>query len=195
MPRSTATRVALFASGTALLVGSGALAYRRDPSPTEVAFFRALNERPDALRRPNWALMLGGTLGAVPAASTVALLAHRRRLAAHLAVGGTAAYVLAKLVKPFVGRARPGTLLEDVAFRDDIGGNQGWISGHAAVSSSIALIAGSSMPVPARLGVYTWSAIVGAGRMYAGAHLPLDVAGGYGLGMMIAALAEPRAPS
>ncbi len=156
--------------------------------------FRALNDRPDALRRPNWVLMLGGTLGAVPAASAVALLAHQRRLAAHLALGGTAAYILAKMVKPYVGRARPGTLLEDVAFRDEIGGNQGWISGHAAVSSSLALIAGPTLPTPARVGAYAWSAIVGAGRMYAGAHMPLDVAGGYGLGMMIAALAEPHAP-
>jgi membrane-associated phospholipid phosphatase len=182
----------MFTTGMALLVGSGIVAFGRDPSGTEVAVFRALNDGPEVLRRPNWALMLGGTLGAVPAASAVALVARRRRLAVHLAVGGTSAYVLAKVVKPYVGRPRPGSLLEDVTFRDEIGGNQGWISGHAAVSSTLALTAGPSMPAAARVGAYAWSAIVGAGRMYAGAHMPLDVAGGYGLGLMIAALAEPR---
>jgi membrane-associated phospholipid phosphatase len=184
-------RLALFAGGAALFVGSGILA-AQGLSAAETKVFRSLNERTDALRRPNWVLMLGGTFGAIPVSAGAAVLAKRPKLAGHLAAGGTAAYILAKLVKPAVGRGRPGNLLEDVSFRDEIGGDHGWISGHAAVSSSLVLIAGPSLPPIARAGAYTWAAAVATGRMYAGAHLPLDVVGGAGLGMMIAAVARPR---
>ncbi len=190
MARAVSTRLAMLGAGAILFVGSGALA-RRGLGEAETAAFRSVNERSDAMRQPNWVLMLGGTFGAIPAASAAALTARQRGLAAHLAAGGVAAYVLAKIVKPYVGRGRPGNLLEGVAFRDEIGGDRGWVSGHAAVSSSLVLIAGPSLPAAARACAYTWAATVGAGRLYAGAHLPLDVAGGLGLGMMIAAVLEP----
>jgi membrane-associated phospholipid phosphatase len=184
-------RLVLFAGGAALFVGSGILA-AQGLSDTETRVFRALNQRTDALRRPNWVLMLGGTFGAIPVSAGAALLAKRPHLATRLAAGGTAAYILAKVVKPAVGRGRPGNLLADVAFRDEISGDQGWISGHTAVSSSLVLIAGPSLPPALRAGAFAWAGAVATGRMYAGAHLPLDVVGGAGLGMMIAALTRPR---
>ena len=191
MARSHRARVRLFAGGVALLVGSGVLARRGGPSEVEVRLFRTLNQGPEALRRLNWALMLGGTLGAVPTAAILAWRTGHPHLATRLAAGGTAAYVLAKFVKPYVGRERPGVILPDVAFRDEIGGDRGWLSGHAAVSTSLALIAGPSLSPAARAGAYVGAGAVCTGRMYAGAHLPLDVAGGIGLGMVIAALTEP----
>lgn len=194
MARSARARVRLFASGAALMVGSGVLSRGSRPSGPEVRLFRAVNAGPDVLRRPNWALMLGGTLGAVPSAGAVAWRAGHPRLAARLVTGGTAAYVFAKFVKPYVGRERPGMLLADVTFRDEIGGDRGWLSGHAAVSTSLALIAGPALPPRARAWAYAWAGAVCLGRIYAGAHFPLDVAGGVGLGLMIAALTEPASP-
>ena len=182
----------MFASGAALLVGSGWLARTR-LTDEEVSAFRALNEQSDAMKDAAWASMLGGTLGAVPAAAGVALLAGRRRLALELAIGGTAAYLLAKGVKPIVGRARPHGLLGGVRFRDEIGGNEGWISGHAAVSSSLALISAPELPPAGRVAAYAAATAIGLSRMYAGAHLPLDVIGGAGLGLIIASLMpDPR---
>jgi membrane-associated phospholipid phosphatase len=190
MARSSVARLGLFAAGVALVGATGALSCRRDPDPLEVAAFRRVNGMPDELRWPVWVIMLGGTFGAVPASAGVAWLAGRRRLAVHLMGGGTAAYLLAKALKPYVDRGRPGSLLEDVSFRDRIGGNQGWISGHAAVATTLGLTAGPALPPGPRAAVYAWAASVSAGRMYAGAHMPLDVVGGAGLGMMIAALAK-----
>lgn len=181
----------MFAGGAGLLVWSGVLSYEREPTREEVSMFRWINGRTGALARPIWVVMLAGTFGAVPVSAAAALIAKRRRLAVHLAVGGTGAYVLAKAVKPLVGRGRPGLLLERVAFRDQIGGDRGWVSGHTAVATSLALVAGPSSPPWLRVGSYLVATAVGAGRMYAGAHMPLDVAGGAGLGMMIAAVMEP----
>lgn len=182
----------MFAGGAALLVGSGWLARER-LTEEEVSAFRALNERSDAMQQAAWALMLGGTFGAIPAAAGLALIARRRRLALELAIGGTAAYLLAKGVKPIVGRARPHGLLRGVRFRDEIGGNEGWISGHAAVSSSLALIAAPQLPPAGRAAAYGAATAIGLSRMYAGAHMPLDVIGGAGLGLMIASLMpDPR---
>ncbi len=174
-----------------MFVGSGVVA-ARGVSDAEAGAFRRLNDATDSLRWPNWVLMLGGTFGAIPASATAAALAKRRGLAVRLAAGGTAAYILAKAVKPAVSRGRPGTLLADVSFRDEIGGDHGWISGHVAVSSSLVLIAASSLPPVLRAGAYGWAFAVATGRIYAGAHLPLDVVGGAGLGMMIAAIFRDR---
>ncbi|HEY3264899.1 MAG TPA: hypothetical protein VGK12_07060, partial [Actinomycetota bacterium] len=67
--------------------------------------------------------MQAGTFATVPAVSALALVAGRRRLAASLAVGGTIAWVGAKLAKPFGGRARPRGVLPDVRIREGIEGD------------------------------------------------------------------------
>jgi hypothetical protein len=53
----------------------------------------------------------------VPAAVLVAVIARRFRLAIGLALAGVGVYVLAKVVKRFVERGRPGTLLDEVVVR------------------------------------------------------------------------------
>jgi undecaprenyl-diphosphatase len=131
--------------------------------------------------------MQAGTFGTAPAASAVAFLAGRRKLAAGLAGGGTAAWLLAKQAKPFGGRPRPGGVLDGVRTRERIEGDLGWVSGHAAVSTTLALVASPWVPAWARPMLAGVVATTGFGRMYVGAHLPLDLVGGVGLGMVIAA--------
>jgi undecaprenyl-diphosphatase len=187
MARSLGSRIAIAGAGAALVVGTG-VAAARGLDERETAVFRFLNDvPPDGLRRLNWAVMLGGTYWAVPSAAAAAAYAGRPRLAVALAAGGTASYLLAKAIKPIVGRDRPGGLLSDVTFRDEIGGNRGWVSGHAAVSTTLAMTAWPSLPPVGRVTVTVAAVGVDLGRMYAGAHLPLDVAGGLGLGMLVAA--------
>ena len=90
--------------------------------------------------------MQAGTFGTVPAVSVLALLAGRKRLAASLAVGGTIAWVGAKLIKPFGGRARPQGVLPDVTIREGIEGDLGWVSGHTAVATTLAFVAAEELP-------------------------------------------------
>jgi membrane-associated phospholipid phosphatase len=174
-----------------LFLASRAEARRAELPAYEVALFRRVNGASDRIRVPVRTIMQAGTFGTVPAVSVLAWLFGRRRLATSLALGGTMAWVGAKLAKPFGGRARPEGVLPDVILREPIEGDLGWVSGHTAVATTIAFVAAEELPRAARPVLATIVGTVGFGRMYVGAHLPHDVLGGAGLGMMISAVIPP----
>ena len=174
-----------------LFLVSRAEARRTELPAYEVALFRRINGASDRIRVPVRTIMQAGTFGTVPAVSVLAWLFGRNRLAASLAVGGTIAWVGAKVAKPFGGRQRPKAVLPDVATREPIQGDLGWVSGHTAVATTIAFIASEELPGPSRPVLLGIVGTVGFGRMYVGAHLPHDVVGGAGLGMMISAVSPP----
>ncbi len=102
-----AGRVARFGLGAVLFLVSLAEARRGELPGYEERFFRTANGASDRIRVPVRAVMQAGTFGTVPVVSVLALLAGRKRLAASLAVGGTIAWVGAKLIKPFGGTGTP----------------------------------------------------------------------------------------
>jgi undecaprenyl-diphosphatase len=99
-----------------------------------------------------------------------------------LALSGIVTYGLAKVVKAFVQRGRPGALLDHVALRGTYAGGLGFVSGHAADAVALAAAASPYLDRRGRVVVWGLAAVVGAARLYVGAHLPLDVSGGAGLG-------------
>jgi membrane-associated phospholipid phosphatase len=126
-----------------------------------------------------------GTFGAVPAASAVAVVARRPRLAAALAVGGTAAWVTAKAAKRVVARGRPASIIGEVQQRGAEEGDQGFPSGHAAVSTAMTVVLWPDVSPSWRLTLTALTGLVPFGRMYVGAHLPLDLVGGSALGLVL----------
>ena len=153
----------------------------------EAAVFLFFNDLPGVGYTPVWIVMQLGQLLAIPVVAVAALLFRRRRLALDLTLSGVATYGLAKLVKAFVQRGRPGALLEDVALRGTYPGGLGFVSGHAA--DAVALAAAASPYLGRRGRILAWSLAAGVGmaRVYVGAHLPLDICGGAGLGYAVAA--------
>ena len=184
-----ASRAVRFALGTGLFLASRAEAKLGRLPAYEERIFRATNGASDSIRVPVRAVMQAGTFVTVPIVAAIAFLAGRRRLAAKLLVGGTIAWFGAKAAKPLGGRERPkGVLGGDVVLREKIEGDLGWVSGHTAVATTLAFAAGEELPGWTRPVLGGVVGAVGFGRMYVGAHLPHDIVGGAGLGMMISSL-------
>jgi len=173
--------------GGTLLALSAAIASTERVGTLERDLFRLVNHLPSALEVPLIGVMQAGAIAAVPACAAIALVAKRRRLARDLAVSGTTAWLLAKVVKDVVSRARPDALLSDVIVRHAGDTGLGFPSGHAAVAAALATAAGPFLPRRARHATWLIVALVSAGRVYVGSHLPDDVLGGMALGWMIGA--------
>jgi glycosyltransferase 2 family protein len=185
-------RILRFGVGGALFFGSFVEAKGGRLLVYEERIFRGVNGATDRIRVPVRVIMQAGTFATVPAVAAVALLLGRRRLATSLLASGTVAWLGAKAAKPLAGRARPEGLIENVRVREGITGDLGWVSGHMAVATTLAFVGGEAVPSWARPLLLALAGVTGAGRMYVGAHLPHDVVGGAGLGMMISALVRPR---
>lgn len=169
--------------GTAGVVATACAVRRGSVGPREVAVFRAVNALPGRLSPPVWIVMQGGALGAVPVAAAAAAVSGRPALARHLLVSGSSAWVLAKVAKGLARRPRPAVLLPETRCRGRRATGLGYVSGHAAVVVSLAAAAGPRLGPRGRAACAVAVPAVWLARMYVGAHLPLDVAGGAALGL------------
>lgn len=170
----------------AAVVAVTALAVRnRDVSPWEASAFRAVNGLPGAVYPVAWACMQLGAFGAAPVAAGAAWLAGDRELAARLLASGVGTWALAKLVKQVVRRPRPGALLPGIRCRGRPAAGLGYLSGHAGVAAALGAAAFPRLGRGGRALVLIAVPVVGLTRIYAGAHLPLDVAGGAALGLAV----------
>jgi membrane-associated phospholipid phosphatase len=185
----------LGAPGVQLGVGLAALlatagAVRQDRvGPREARAFQAVNGLPDPLHLPAWAVMQLGSFGAIPVSAAAAWLARDRELAALLLIGGTGTWALSKAVKQVVRRPRPATLLPGIRRRGRDATGLGYLSGHAGVAVALGAAALPRLGLRGRALTLTVMPLVGLTRIYVGAHLPLDVAGGAALGLAVNAAA------
>lgn len=175
------------AVGALLLVLSALPVEEHSLSGTERATFRAINHVPGLPFSPVWLLMQAGNVVAVPLAAAAALFARRPRLAAGLAVAGGLTYAGAKVVKQFVTRGRPSTLVDGVELHGAVARGLGFVSGHAGVAVALAVVAFPYLGRRARWAVGGLAAFVCVARVHVGAHLPLDVVGGAALGLLVGA--------
>jgi undecaprenyl-diphosphatase len=175
--RQVATGLVLFGtSALAATVGG--------PSRWELAAFRPVNALPNAIHPPVWTVMQLGALGAGPLLGAVAWRVGRRDLAARMVADATATWALAKVIKRMVQRGRPAALVSGTHVRGKEATGFGYLSGHAGVATGLMTAAASAIPGQRRL--FAAAAVsVGLARVYVGAHLPLDVIGGFGLGLAV----------
>lgn len=176
---------ARFLLGVAGLVVSGMSIDHDHVGRPEEAVFRGVNELPDSLYRPAWLVMQVGTIGAVPVAAVVALATGRRLTARRVLQTGTATWLVAKAVKRAYGRPRPASLLATARCRGEAATGMGYVSGHAGISTTLALSWWPELGPVGRWVALVVPPVVGATRVYVGAHLPLDVLGGVALGLAV----------
>ena len=172
---------------TVVVAATAAMAATHRVGRLEEDVFRLINRLPEFLRPALNLIMQGGALAAVPVVAAIAVSVRRVRLARDVAISGASVWLLAKVVKSVVGRQRPFVALEAV-FRHATDTGLGYPSGHAAVAAAIATAAAPYMSHRMRRVAWSTVIVVGIARIYVGAHLPLDVIGGWALGWLIGSL-------
>lgn len=189
--RPNPVRLAVIFSVASLVFVATTLEVANDPvAQWEIDVFNAVNELPDWLYVVIWPFMQYGVFVTIPIATLVAWFLHRRRLAVLLGVSGVSIYLLAKVVKQIVDRGRPNAFVETVVEREHFAaGSIGYTSGHVAVAATIATLTIIHLPRPFREITVALVFIVMFGRMYVGAHLPLDMVGGMAMGVAAGTLA------
>ena len=183
-----ASRVISGAVAVGALAASAGVARRREVSAAEDGVFRRCNRAPDELAAPAWGVMQAGSLGAALAAAAVTATCRGRRDGLVVLAVGSGVWSGVKLVKPLVGRGRPAAHLDGVVVRGQPQNGLGYPSGHAAVAMALALATTDRRRWrPLGLAIAT---LVGFSRMYTGAHLPLDVVGGWAIGTLAGVTGE-----
>ena len=170
-----------------ILVGTTAAAKRGVPS-WEHRTCKAINGLPDALAPFAWPPMQFGSLISPFVVGAIAYGRNRRpEPATSIIAAGFASWITAKGMKKLVGRGRPHDFDSETNLRlwTEIDGSLGFVSGHAAVAMATAGIIHRYVSPGLGAAAYGVAALVGFSRIYAGAHLPIDVLGGAALGVLV----------
>lgn len=150
----------------------------------ELSLFRALNNLPSAI---GWAFLLitiFGSIGIAWVISIVALFRRRYAFFAQVFLASTAAWFGAKFVKSFDIRQRPYDILQNVHVIDIRDTAVGYPSGHMAVATALALVIAPRLGANGRRILYIAVFLVGVSRVVVGMHAPLDILGGFGVGLI-----------
>lgn len=172
-----------------LLVGTAVPIESHSVPSWEAEIFHAINDLPGVLYPVLFVVMQLGNFVAIPVIAFVTwAITRRRRIAIDLALSGAAAWLVARVLKEVIHRGRPANLLSHVVVRGDPAHGFGYISGHTAVAAALATIAATYFGPRITAVAVALATIVGLSRIYVGAHLPLDVAGGAAVGWAVGSL-------
>lgn len=173
--------------GAALAIASSyAVAVQRPVPSWELELTEWINGVPDWIGSASYPVMQLGTLTG-PLLGAIAIAVFRRDLVLSAAVmlTGLGTWFAAKGVKRMVERERPLTFLPDLLVREGDGSGLGYISGHSAVAASAAMMCLVAVPRRFRPAFFAAAVIVGLARIVHGVHLPADVVGGWGFGVLL----------
>ncbi len=179
--------IILFFSGI-LIFTVGATLAKRGVSDLEEAIFLFFNGMSDSLHWPFWIFSQFGTLGVVLLLSALFLIIKQKTLSMLILIGGLASYALAYGLKQFDFRARPGAVLLEANVREGSNATLGFPSGHAAVATILCLLLLVYLPKKWRPYLIVTAMLVMLSRLYLGVHLPLDLIGGFGIGLSVFSL-------
>jgi undecaprenyl-diphosphatase len=179
--------------GLAILAASIVAARRRDIPAWEVRVFQAINRLPGWLY---WLLWLPMQLGNLVVGTLVGLAVGWVAREPAVAVGVILAMILKLVTERIVRREmraylavreRPGSSLDGAVLRgDDVPATgASFPSGHVILVAAIGCVVGPTLPAAWLWAPFLLTALVMIGRVYVGAHNPLDVTAGLGAGLLL----------
>ena len=156
----------------------------------ERSAFLRVNGLPSWLYGPLWPVQQLGVLVVGPLLALVALALRRWRLALALVAATVAKLLTERTVKMLVSRERPGVSIGDEAhLRGDVPARgESFVSGHAVLAVTLAGLIAPYLPGRWRWVPWGLALVVLFARVYVGAHNPLDVVCGAGVGLVVAGL-------
>lgn len=160
------------------------LAANRQVSLLEGGVLDLVYSLPGPFTELMYVITQAGSVGAVMAVVVTAFVLKRRQLAALLLANSLAAYALTAVLKELIARPRPAEILPDILVRLEYASGFGFPSGHTAIATALAL---GLIPFTSRKYrwlLWLWIGTVASSRMYLGVHAPLDVIGGFCVGVI-----------
>jgi membrane-associated phospholipid phosphatase len=190
--------IGIAAAGALVLGGSYAGARLPEIHPTEQRVFRAVNRLPDWLYWPLWAPMQLGNLAVGTAAGlAVAAVEGDWRMAVAVVLAMVLKLLAERLVRSRMAdhlsvRQRPGTSEPGAILRggDVPSSGPSFPSGHVILVAAIASVVANDIPVGWAWAPHLLVLLVMLGRVYVGAHNPLDVTAGLGTGLLVGSLLD-----
>ena len=190
--------LSIAALGAVVLGGSFAGARLPEIHPLEQRAFRAVNGLPGWLYWPLWVPMQLGNLAVGTGAGLVVAVARDDwRLAVAVVLAMVLKLVSERVLRHRMAehlsvRQRPGTSEPGAILRgaDVPAAGPSFPSGHVILVAAVASVLANDIPFAWSWLPYLLVVLVMVGRVYVGAHNPLDVTAGLGAGLLVGSLLD-----
>lgn len=161
-----------------------------DMHPWEIKIFNSIYHKPEFIYPIMFFVTQSGSIHMLAILLLVGVLIKNYAFLTKLLLTSTLAFLIAGFAKEIWGRVRPNEVILGVSNLDYIVRGPGFPSGHTALATAMALVVSDFLPQRLKFLAYIWIILVAYSRLYLGVHAPLDILGGFAIGLASYALVK-----